>query len=171
MLLRFCLIHIYNHHYTESHFLFNKKKKSTLWPIFMDGVQLPHSFRVTSRRQFTFCHQVLRKSWYSFDWSLKDEGLSRPWSHPVVLNTGPLNWESIMPLVYLSLCLGLGLFMLFLCDLFFICSLTVIAINHYNVINTGTLFLYIIFYYFWMIRWMKKANNFQIAKVQPQGVA
>ena len=23
---------------------------------------------------------------------------------------------------------------------------------------------------FWMIMWMKKVNNFQIAKVQPQGV-
>ena len=23
---------------------------------------------------------------------------------------------------------------------------------------------------FWMITWMKKANNFQIARVQPQGV-
>ena len=27
------------------------------------------------------------------------------------------------------------------------------------------------FYYFWMITWMKKANDFQIAKVQPHGVA
>ena len=25
-------------------------------------------------------------------------------------------------------------------------------------------------YYFWMITWMKKANNLQIAEVQPQGV-
>ena len=24
----------------------------------------------------------------------KDERLSRPWSHPVVLNRGPINWES-----------------------------------------------------------------------------
>ena len=24
----------------------------------------------------------------------KDERLSRPWSHPVVLNMGPLDWES-----------------------------------------------------------------------------
>ena len=24
----------------------------------------------------------------------KDERLSHPWSHPVVLNTEPLNWES-----------------------------------------------------------------------------
>ena len=26
--------------------------------------------------------------------SMKDERLSRPWSHTVVLNTGPLDWES-----------------------------------------------------------------------------
>ena len=62
--------------------------------------------RVTSRRQFTFYHQVTRNSWYSLYWPQKDEKLSRPWSqqvvlnlgwpwsHPVVLNTGPLDWES-----------------------------------------------------------------------------
>ena len=41
--------------------------------------------------------------------------------------------------------------------------------------NTDTLVPLLIFqnmfYYFWMITWMKKVNNFQIAKVQPQGVA
>ena len=31
---------------------------------------------------------------YSFYWPWKDKRLSRRWSHPVVLNTGPLNWES-----------------------------------------------------------------------------
>ena len=31
---------------------------------------------------------------YSFYRPQKDERLSRPWSHPVVLNTGPLDWES-----------------------------------------------------------------------------
>ena len=48
----------------------------------------------TSRRQFTFYHSVPRNSWYSFYRPRKDERLSRPWSHPVVLNTGPLDWES-----------------------------------------------------------------------------
>ena len=48
----------------------------------------------TSRRQFTFYHSVLRNSWYSFYRPRKDERLSRPWSHPVVLITGPLDWES-----------------------------------------------------------------------------
>ena len=46
------------------------------------------------RRQFTFYHPAPRNSWYSFDQSQKDERLSLPWSHPVVLNIGPLDWES-----------------------------------------------------------------------------
>ena len=48
----------------------------------------------TSRRQFTFYHSVPRNSWYSFYRPRKDKRLSRPWSHPVVLSTGPLDWES-----------------------------------------------------------------------------
>ena len=48
----------------------------------------------TSRRQFTFYHSVPRNSLYSF-YRLREDGrLSRPWSHPVVLNTGPFDWES-----------------------------------------------------------------------------
>ena len=35
-----------------------------------------------------------QNSRYSFYQPRKDERLSRPWSHPVVLNTGPLDWES-----------------------------------------------------------------------------
>ena len=50
--------------------------------------------RVTSRRQFTFYLLVSRNSWYSIYPPQKDERLSRPWSHLVVLNTGPLSWES-----------------------------------------------------------------------------
>ena len=41
--------------------------------------------------------------------------------------------------------------------------------------NTDTLAFLLTFenmsYYFWMITWTKNLNNFQIAKVQPQGVA
>ena len=48
----------------------------------------------TSRRQFTFYSSVLRNSWYSFYRPLKDERLSRPWGHAVVLDMGPLDWES-----------------------------------------------------------------------------
>ena len=36
----------------------------------------------------TFYHMVSRTSWYS-----KDERLSWPWSHPAVLNLGPLDWK------------------------------------------------------------------------------
>ena len=45
------------------------------------------------RRQFTFYHLVPRNSWHSLYRPRKDERLSRPWSHPVVLNLGPLYWE------------------------------------------------------------------------------
>ena len=48
----------------------------------------------TSRRQFTFYHSVPRNSWYSFYRPRKDERLSQPWSHPVVLITGLPDWES-----------------------------------------------------------------------------
>ena len=68
------------------------KKKKTLWPLFIDGVQLPQA-RATSRRQFTFYHKVPRNPLYSFYQPWKDEQLSQPWSHPVVLSTGPLDWE------------------------------------------------------------------------------
>ena len=39
-----------------------KWKKKTLWPLFMDGVQLPQGYRVTMRRQFIFYYQVPRKN-------------------------------------------------------------------------------------------------------------
>ena len=60
----------------------------------MDGVQLPQSYTATKRRKFTFYHLVPRNFWYSFDRPRKDEKLSQLWSHPVVLNTGPMEWES-----------------------------------------------------------------------------
>ena len=50
--------------------------------------------RATMRRQFTFYHSVPRNSWYSFNRPRKDERLSQTWSHRVVLNKGPLYWES-----------------------------------------------------------------------------
>ena len=63
----------------------------------------------TSRRQFTFYHSIPRNSWYSFYRPWKDERLSRPWSHPMVLNTGPMDWES-SPLTTRLLLLELLLF-------------------------------------------------------------
>ena len=42
-------------------------QKNTLWPLFMDGIQLSQGYRATMRRQFTFYHSVPRSSWYSID--------------------------------------------------------------------------------------------------------
>ena len=56
----------------------------------MDGVQLFHSYRAATRRQFTFYHFIPRDSRHSFDRHWNDERLSQPRIHPVVLNTGPL---------------------------------------------------------------------------------
>ena len=68
---------------------------TAIWlPLFMDGIQQPQDYRAILRRQFTFYHQVPRKSWYSFDRPQKDQRLSWPWTHPMVLNTRPLVWES-----------------------------------------------------------------------------
>ena len=80
----------------------------------------------------------------------------------------------ILYLVCLFPCLGLGLFNSYLCDLFFNFSFIFIVIIHISTSKQRYLFLYIfqnISYYFQMTTWRKKANNFQVAKVQPQGIA
>ena len=59
----------------------------------MDGVQPSQGYRATTRRQFTFYHSVPRSSWYSFNRPWKDERLSWPQSHPLVLNPGSLDCE------------------------------------------------------------------------------
>ena len=74
-------------------------------------------------------------------------------------------------ILHLYPCQRLGLFM-YLLDLFFIFSLIFFAINHISSFKF-TCFLHIFqntSYYLWMITWMKKPNNFLIAKVQPQHV-
>ena len=38
----------------------------SLWPLFVDEVQLPQDYGGTMRRQFTFYNKVPRNSWYSF---------------------------------------------------------------------------------------------------------
>ena len=62
--------------------------KKTRW------VQLFLGYKTTMKRQFTFYHYVPRNPWCSFDQLGKDERLCQPWSHAVVLNKGPLDWES-----------------------------------------------------------------------------
>ena len=68
-------------------------KKKTLWPIFMDGVQLPQGYCHFEEAVYflplssqIFLVLILSTS--------KDERLNRPWSHPVLLNTEPLDWKS-----------------------------------------------------------------------------
>ena len=69
-------------------------KKLNFVAPFYRWVQLCQGYRATMRRQFTFYHSVPRSSWYSFNRPRKDERLSWSGSYPVVLNAGPLDWES-----------------------------------------------------------------------------
>ena len=41
-----------------------------------------------------FTTKFQENSWYPFYQPQRDERLSRPWSHSVVLNTETLDWES-----------------------------------------------------------------------------
>ena len=77
----------------------------------------------------------------------------------------------ILHLVHLCPCSGLGIFMSYLCDLFFIFSLIFIVINHITSFKQTYLFFAPFLEYFllfFIISWIKKANNFQIAIVRPQ---
>ena len=66
-----------------------------------------------------FTIQLPRNFWYSFNPPWNDESLSRPWNHPVVLNTGSLDWEtralSTRPLLHK---IKLNIFSATLCHLF-----------------------------------------------------
>ena len=66
-----------------------KSTKKTLWSLFMDGVQLPQGYS-----HFEEAVYFLPLCFQKFYRPRKDERLSQPWSHPVVLSMGPLNWES-----------------------------------------------------------------------------
>ena len=54
----------------------------------MVGVQPSEGYKATSRREFIFYQYVPRSSCYLFDPPQKDERLSRPWSHLMVLKPG-----------------------------------------------------------------------------------
>ena len=56
--------------HTKLHFIRNIKRnwKKTLWSFFMDGVQLSHSYRATSRRWSNFYHKLSRSFLHSFEW-------------------------------------------------------------------------------------------------------
>ena len=83
--------------------------------------------------------------------------------------------ETLLYVVYMCPYLGLALFMSGLCYPFFIFILIFIVINDITSFKQTCLFFLYIFKnisdFFWMITRMRKENNFQIAKVQPQGVA
>ena len=69
--------------------------KKNLWPLFNDGVQLSQDYRTTEETVYLPPLVPSTKiTWYSFHKPWKDERLSRPWSHSVVLNPGLLDWES-----------------------------------------------------------------------------
>ena len=74
-----------------------------------------------------------------------------------------LAWNICLLLVYLYPCLVLGLFMSYLWALFFIFFLIINVQNRHTCFITHSLEYAV----FWMITCMKKANNFQIAKVEP----
>ena len=59
----------------------------------MDGVQLPQGYSHFEEAVY-FLPLSSQIFWYSLYRPRKDERLSRPWSHPMVLNTGLLDWES-----------------------------------------------------------------------------
>ena len=62
----------------NDHLIWNQFKK-TLWPLFMDEVQLSQLYRASTMIQFTFYHSVPRSYWNSFNWPWKDERLSWSW--------------------------------------------------------------------------------------------
>ena len=43
---------------TFTHITLKLHSKKTLWPLFMDTVQLCQGYRATARRQFTFYHPL-----------------------------------------------------------------------------------------------------------------
>ena len=70
-----------------------KQKKNFMVPFSWMGFNCLKA-TATSRRLFTLYHKVPRNFWYSLYRPRKNERLSQPWSHPVVLNTGLLDWKS-----------------------------------------------------------------------------
>ena len=60
----------------------------------MDGVQLPQGLSHFEEAVLLFTTKFPEVPGTHFIDHGEDERLSRPWSHPAVLNTGPLDWES-----------------------------------------------------------------------------
>ena len=87
--------------------------KKSLWPIFMDGVQLPQGYKATARKQFTFYHSHLlnlksMRAWIEIFLSyvnvviikhkLKSQHVKLTHVWPLTLNCVKVNWqESALP--------------------------------------------------------------------------
>ena len=58
----------------------------------MDGVQLPQG--MSHFEEAVYFLPLSSQNFLVLILSREDERLSQPWSHPVVLSMGPLDWES-----------------------------------------------------------------------------
>ena len=67
------------------------KKKNFMAPFFMDGFQLPQGY---SHFEAVYFLPFSSQKFLVLILSTGLKRLSRPWSHPVVLNTEPMDWES-----------------------------------------------------------------------------
>ena len=67
--------------------------------------------------------------------------------------------KHILYLVHMYPCLGLGLFISYLCNLFFIFS-PFFIMNHIISLKQTQLFFVHFLDYFWMLIWKKRSNNF-----------
>ena len=71
------------------------RRETTLYgPFLWMGFNCLKAAEPLTRRQFTFYHLDPKNSWYSFDRPWMGDRLSWTGSHPVILNMGPLAWES-----------------------------------------------------------------------------
>ena len=73
-----------------------------------------------------------------------------------LINVTVIKLRHILYLGYLCPCRGLGIFMSYLCNLFFIFSLIFNVINHITSSKQT--------HYFWIITWMKKVKQSRAAK-------
>ena len=72
------------HNFMITHYAYKKK---TLCPLFFRWGSTASRLQSHFFKTVIFYHKVPRNSWYSFDQHQKDEKLSWPWRHPVVLNS------------------------------------------------------------------------------------
>ena len=88
----------------ENQIIRYKKLKKKLYPPEFYNLKGTEPLRGDSLFFIIQFPRVLMSSWYWICRPRRDERPSWPWSHPVVLNLGPLDWQSsalnIKPLFY-----------------------------------------------------------------------